>query len=439
MSETIDERYRVLKALGAGSMGVVYLAEDVFLGRPVAIKVIDPVHASHPASHERFVKEARALAQIRHQNVVQVYAFGPHQKSFYFAMEYVEGDNLEVSIDAGETVDVARAIEILRAVADGLDAVHARKLVHRDVKPSNIVIEKGTLRPVLIDFGLARRRSTSSPRVSIAAGTPSYMAPEQATDPEGTRVTFRADIYALACTGFEILTGRMLFDGKDIFEVMLHHMKTPAPKLSSRRPDLAPLDAAFERALSKEPTARHESAKAFVAELELALTEHEKTTRRDTIGPPSERTAAATPSTRYGTVPTGPRERVLVLGRDEALIRQVSRASTRVLATVRRTAEIEHLPTAALLLDAFAREPSGIVIVDEDALEINATDLLRTLRELDRGWQASVLLMSRAFHEARVKLVPFGVRDVLPKPVAVQMLSAALERIVARRSAPDVG
>ena len=124
----IDARYNIVKKLGAGAMGVVYLAEDVFLDRAVAIKVIDPVHGADPDTVARFKKEAQALAKIKHKNVVQVYSFGPHERSFYFAMEYIDGRSLEAAIDAGDTVDVASGIDVLRAVADGLGAVHALKL-----------------------------------------------------------------------------------------------------------------------------------------------------------------------------------------------------------------------------------------------------------------------------------------------------------------------
>jgi len=139
--------------------------------------------------------------------VVLIYAFGAHAESFYFAMEYDPRQSLEEAIDSGATVDVACGIEVLRAIARGLGAVRALKLVHRDVNPSNLVLERDTQRPELIDFGLARRKSTSSPKHSITAGTPMYMAPEQATDAHGTNTTYRADIYALACTAYALFTG----------------------------------------------------------------------------------------------------------------------------------------------------------------------------------------------------------------------------------------
>lgn len=421
----IDERYEVVRQLGAGSMGVVHLAQDVFLDRQVAIKVIDPRHAADPSTVERFKKEARALAKIRHQNVVQIYAFGPHERSFYFAMEYVQGRSLEAAIDAGDTVDVAHGVEILRAVAGGLDAVHDLKLVHRDVKPSNIVIEWATGRPVLIDFGLARRRSASNPRFSITAGTPMYMAPEQATDPDGTKVTFRADIYALACTAYELFTGHAVFEGDDVFTILKGHLKSPPPLLSARRPDLALLDAAFTRALSKVPEERHESASAFVDELVAALKKRDAQQKRDTLAPTS--------SIRSANLPT---ERVLVLARDEALMRQLTKVTTRVIGSASRSAVVERCASASSLVAAFAAEPAAMVLVDEESSELAARDLVQTLRQCSGGGGASILVVSREWQALRAALGAMGVRDVLPKPLAVQMLAQAIERIVARRSLP---
>lgn len=423
----VDERYKVVKKLGAGAMGVVYLADDVFLDRLVAIKVIDPVHAADPQTTERFKKEAQALAKIKHPNVVQIYSFGRHETSSYFAMEYVAGRSLEAAIDAGDTVDVSQGIDVLRAIASGLGAVHALKLVHRDVKPSNIVVENETGRPVLIDFGLARRRSASNPRLSIAAGTPMYMAPEQADDPTGTNVTYRADIYALACTAYELFTGGPVFDGKDIFEILLGHLKHPAPPISSKRPDLAVLDGAFTRALAKKPLERHESATAFVDELAEALRRRAAQTTSDTLAPASDVRPMAN-----GT------ERVLVLARDAGVVRQVTRVTNRALAPSSKGAAIEHCVSAFALIAALAKEPASIVLIDEESSELQITDLVRQLREL-AGASASIVVMSRNWQSLRSTLGIVGVRDFLPKPLVLQMLTATIARIVARRSAPELG
>jgi eukaryotic-like serine/threonine-protein kinase len=419
----IDGRYNIVRRLGSGSMGVVYLADDVFLDRPVAIKVIDPVHAADPQTTERFKKEAQALAKIRHPNVVQVYAFGPHGDSFYFAMEYVAGRSLEEMIDSGETVDVARGLEILRSIASGLGAVHALNLVHRDVKPSNIVIESNTARPVLIDFGLARRKTASNPKHSVTAGTPMYMPPEQATDSNGVNTTYRADIYALACTAYELFTGCPVFDGKDVYEILVGHLKHPPPALSAKRPDLSALDAAFNRALAKDPQKRHESAIAFVDELTEAVRRSEQQRKRDTKAPPS--------SVRN----TGPCERVLLLAGEETVVRQMSRVTVRAVAMTSRTAAIQHVSSASALMAEFMREPAAIVLIDAEACEMHVADLVRALRGGPGGTRAGILVVSRNWQALRPMLTLLGVPDVLPKPLVAQMLTPALERI-ARRSAP---
>lgn len=424
----IDGRYELVRELGAGSMGVVFLARDVFLDRSVAIKVIDPRHASDAQSVERFKKEAQALAKIRNHNVVQVYAFGPHASSFYFAMEYVEGRSLEAAIDAGDTVDVAHGLEVLRAIASGLGAVHERGLVHRDVKPSNIVVEAATGRPVLIDFGLARRRSASNPRFSITAGTPMYMAPEQATDPDGTKVTFRADIYALACSAYELFTGRAVFEGDDVFEILKGHLKSPPPLLSARRPDLALLDPAFTRALAKAPEDRHDSAAAFVAELLDAHQRAEKQRKRDTLAPTS--------SVRNAGAPT---EKIVVLARDEGLVRQMTRAAGRVIGNAGRNAAVTHVASSEALVEAFSNDPAAIVIIDEEGCESSVGDVVAQLRSMSGGRSVSILVLSREWQLLRPTLATMGVRDVLPKPLAIQMFTQAVERIVARRSIADSG
>ena len=267
LPDVIDGRYRVLGRIGSGAMGIVLRAEDLFLQRPVAIKIVDP--GVDPNVSERFVKEAQSLARVRHENVVQVYAFGRFQQASYLAMELVVGHSLESIIDAHaaaqNTVALPRAMAILRAMALGLDAVHHRELVHRDVKPANVIIEKNTDRPVLIDFGLARRRSVSNPRMSLTGGTPSYMAPEQASDPQGLRIGPRTDLYALACTAFELLTGRPEFEGTDIFQVLLQHMNDAPRAISTVRPDLAAFDDILIRALAKEPNDRFASATELVS------------------------------------------------------------------------------------------------------------------------------------------------------------------------------
>jgi eukaryotic-like serine/threonine-protein kinase len=417
----IDGRYRVESRLGAGSMGVVYRAEDVFLGRTVAIKVVDPAHGDDEGTRERFLKEARALAQIRHENVVQVYAFGPHGDSFYFAMEYVSGRNLDDILEElnarKETMELAVAMPIVRQIARGLGAVHERGLVHRDVKPGNIVMEDGTGRPVLVDFGLARNRSAGA-KVSMIAGTPTYMAPEQSTDPDGTRVTYRADIYAFAGTVYELLTGRPLFDIDDPVEVMSAHLKKEAPTVSSRRAELAAFDAVLLRALAKDPAARHESCGAFLAELESAAKKTERALKSFPVEPKSARRVARL-------------ARVIVFT-DDAVAKGVERNLEKVL---RDKGIMPAFERAASASDAFAAAHAPdvrVLVFDDDNVGELAVHVLGQLATIPRSKPLEIVAVARDLASARARLAPLGVNEILPKPMNAHVLASVLGRVAER-------
>ena len=417
----IDGRYRVIGRLGAGSMGVVYRAEDVFLGRTVAIKVVDPEHGDDEATRERFLKEARALAQIRHENVVQVYAFGPHGDSFYFAMEYIPGKNLDDVLEdlnaRQQPMELAQAMPIIRQIARGLGAVHERSLVHRDVKPGNIVIEEGTGRPVLVDFGLARNR-TAGAKVSMIAGTPTYMAPEQSTDPDGTRVTHRADIYAFAGTVFELLAGRPVFDIEDPIDVMTAHLKKEPPPISSRRAEVAAFDAPLLRALAKDPLARYESCEAFLVDLETAAKKAERAMRSFPVEPKSARRVA-----RLARV---------VLFTDDAVARGIERNLEKVL---RDKGIVPAFERAASASDAFAAAHAAdvrVLVFDDDNLGDTAVHVLGQLATIPRSKPLEIVAVARDLAGARTRLAPLGVTEILPKPMNAHVLGSVLGRVAER-------
>ena len=398
-------------------MGVVYRAEDIWLGRAVAIKMVDPAYAADEAASRYFQQEARSLAQIRHENVVHVYTFGRHEGTYYFAMEYVDGVSLESVIEEhaarGETVDLGRALLILRAIARGLGAVHERRLVHRDVKPGNIVIEKDTGRPVLVDFGLARRAKSSNPRMTTTAGTPSYMPPEQARDTDGTRTTAASDIYALACTAFELFTGRPLFEGEDIYEILLAHLNDPPPRISTFRPELAGLDPVFARALAKSPEHRPESCASFMSEIEDVM--------RFVVEPRS----SLRPRPSLTRTPTADAIRLFLLESDDGLARQITRAADRVL----EVPAIECFTGAADLVSAFERCPADIVILDEDASASPCATVVNGLRRLRAN--AEIIVLSRSWESGPSGLAELGVRE-LPKPINMQVLGSVLKSAALR-------
>lgn len=418
----IDGRYRVAEQLGAGSMGVVYRAEDVFLGRTVAIKVIDPAHGADEETGERFLKEARALAQIRHDNVVQVYAFGPHGDSFYFAMEYIAGRNLDDVLEElnarGESMTPQAAMAIIRPIARGLGAVHDRGLVHRDVKPGNIVLEHGTGRPVLVDFGLARQRSNATAKMSSVAGTPSYMAPEQATDPDGSRVTYRADVYALAGTVFELLSGKPMFDHEDVFEILKAHLEQPPTPISSLRPELAAFDAPIARALAKDPLARHESCEAFLADLEAAAKKTERAWRGFPIEPKSGRRVASIVRVVFYT--------------DDAVAKAIERHLEKM---VRDKGIMPAFERAATAHDAFAAAHASdvrLLVFDDDNVGEMAAPLIGQLATIPRSKPLEIVAVTRDLAVSRPRLVALGVREILPKPMNPHVLGTVLGRIVER-------
>jgi serine/threonine-protein kinase len=408
----VDGRYRILERLGSGSMGIVFRAEDIWLGRPVALKMVDAAFARDEAAAKYFQQEARSLAQIRHENVVHVYTFGKHQDAFYFAMEFVDGVTLDTIIDEhsgrGDTVELGRAVSILRSVARGLNAVHERKLVHRDVKPGNVVIEKDTGRPVLVDFGLARRAKVSSPRATTTAGTPSYMPPEQARDVDGTRTTPAADLYALACTAFELFTGRALFEGEDIYEVLLAHLNETPPAISSLRPELVGLNPIFARALAKEPELRHTSCVAFLAEVDDVI--------RDVVAPRSS--LRPRPSIR---TPPPDAIRLFMLETDEGLARQITRTADRSL----DVPAIESFRDPADLVAAFERCPAEILILDEDGSNGSCVGVVQAIRALTRGDRAEIVVLSRSWEKGPTGLAALGARE-LPKPINMQVLGSVL-------------
>lgn len=400
VGETIDGRYRITRDIGAGSMGRVVRADDVFLGRTVALKLLDP----------HLEDEARALARLRHDNVVQVYAFGVHDGVRFFAMEYVEGDTLQERLDAhllrGDCLEPRAVSAIIAAVASGLDAVHARGLVHRDVKPANIVLDRSTERPVLVDFGLARRAGGADGRAATG-GTPLYIAPEQACDADGTATCAASDLYALAATTFELLTGRPVFERPDVSSLLLAHVREPAPLISTIRSSLAPLDAVLATALEKEPSRRQKSCGAFAAELESAVLR---------IG-----SRSMSPS-RSSQVRRG--RRVLVLTRDEALGRQLVRIVERTLPS----APVRNVATVDELLAATSPRTAAIVVDDESIDGSLGDGAAAICEQIEKVTRARIILVTRTWATASDRAEALRARGIriVAKPVSAGVLSAVL-------------
>jgi len=264
VDHTVANRYRLREQLGRGGMGVVWRARDERLGREVALKVLHPWVADDPELRERFEREAAALARLEHPNVVRLYDVLEHDGQTVLVMELVEGDALDTIIRA-RTLGWDEARRYCAPVAAALAHAHARGVVHRDLTPANVLVERGSGRVVVTDFGLARlaRSSRSAPISGILAGTPEYWAPEQAA---GGATGPATDLYALGCVLFRLLTGRMPFEGEDRLATGLRRAHEAAPSLALAAPG-APANAValVDRLLALRTEDRGDAVEAAVA------------------------------------------------------------------------------------------------------------------------------------------------------------------------------
>ncbi|MGQ9895574.1 MAG: serine/threonine-protein kinase [Roseiflexus sp.] len=265
--------YEIQALIGRGGMATVYRGFDHTLERAVAIKMLSDEARSQPGFVERFRQEARLISNLRHPNIVQVYDFGVHNGTPYMVQELLPGPTLEQrivdSVRNGQPLPPDEVVSITHQLAAALDAAHAAGVIHRDVKPANAMWNAlGAL--VLTDFGIAR--STLAPlqqtQIGFVLGTPGYLSPEQA---QGLPVTPASDLYSLGVVVFEMLAGRLPFDGDTPMSIAIQHIQTPPPSLRSLRSDISPaVEAVVLRALAKDPAMRFERAEQFAVALEHA-------------------------------------------------------------------------------------------------------------------------------------------------------------------------
>ena len=269
--------YRIEGVLDRGGMGVLYKATDPALDRTVALKIIAPEHTQNETAVARFKAEARLAASLEHQNIVPIHRAGEEAGVLYLAMRYVPGTNLRRVIDRGP-MDLHRVGRITAEIADALDAAHTKGLVHRDVKPANILVcgEGDQEHVYLADFGLTKRVGSAGDltRVGAWVGTPDYVAPEQI---QGHKVDRRADIYSLGCVLYEMLTGSVAYPKDSDMAKLWAHVTDPPPMPRVVRPDLVEdFDAVVARATAKDPDERYATAGELSAAVSAAIAAQER-------------------------------------------------------------------------------------------------------------------------------------------------------------------
>lgn len=310
MSNSISSlgKYQVLEEIGRGGMGAVYKGYDPSLDRTVAIKLLAPHLVWESAFVERFLREARSAARLQHSNIIPIYDVGQDDDHYYFVMAYLPGSSLKHLIREKGRLSPTEAIPILRQLADALDYAHSKGLVHRDVKPANVLFnERG--QAILTDFGIVKAAQQSKLTATGAAmGTPQYMAPEQVQAAQD--IDARVDQYALGIIAFEMLTGRVPFDAETVTPVLIKQVNEPPPSLLALCPaqSVPPaVESVVHRALSKSPDERYDSCCEFVKALEQALAQpavdvDHKTQSMSAPVPPEQSATLARPASRLSRI-----------------------------------------------------------------------------------------------------------------------------------------
>jgi eukaryotic-like serine/threonine-protein kinase len=263
----VDGRYRILRRIGSGGMADVYCAEDSHLGRQVAIKVLHRRFAQDQEFVERFRREAKSAAGLNHPNVVGVFDRGEHEGTYYIAMEFLTGRTLKDIVTSEAPLPQERVIDVGTQILEAAGFAHRHGVIHRDFKPHNVIVDEHGHAKVT-DFGIARAGASEMTETGSIMGTAQYLSPEQA---QGHAVTATSDIYSIGVMLYEMLAGRLPFEGDSAVAVALKHLSEPPAPISQWRPDVHPaLEAVVMAALAKDPAQRWQSAEDLAAALEAA-------------------------------------------------------------------------------------------------------------------------------------------------------------------------
>jgi CheY-like chemotaxis protein len=407
---TVIAGYRIEERIGRGGMGVVYRAQHLNLQRRAAIKIIAPDLAESEGFRERFTREARIAAALQHPNIVTVYDAGEVDGLLYLAMQFIQGQDLAAILRADGRLRPYRAIDVCRQVASALDAAHAMGLIHRDVKPANVLIEGRNA--FLTDFGLTKQTGTNAQltRAGDVVGTIHYVAPEQI---EGRKVSARSDVYALGCLLYHCLSGQVPFAHETDVAVIYAHLSEQPPNLSDLRPELPDgLDAVMAKALDKSPDRRFPSCGDMISAARAVI---------DAAGPLSETippraSTVAAPEIQEAAA-AARRPRVLLGGLDDR---------TRAVARVALGDRVDVLEAPAQATADRAREQRpDLVILDWAGSGAAGVEALRN-DALTRDAKVLLLVDDRAARDA----ASAGADERLAAPFSPLQLQVKLRRLL---------
>lgn len=330
----LNDRYRLIAQQGSGGMAVIYKAQDLALGRTVAVKILRPSLTNDPEFLKRFRQEARNVANLSHPNIVTVHDVGQDGNTHYIVMEYIDGDDLKRLIRAGAPFSIDRALSIAIKICAGVGYAHRAGLVHADVKPQNVLVTEND-KVKVTDFGIAQALSATQPleRQRIVWGSPHYFSPEQA---QGEPPTPAADVYAIGIVLFEMLTGRLPFVGADQQELALAHIRETPPHASDLNPNVpVHLDRILDKVLSKEPGARYRTAdqlgRILISYRRQGHTATDEIPRVPDRLPPADTAATLPPTPPPSALPGG-------YGAAQSTVPAVMRAQSATEAPTSRTA-----------------------------------------------------------------------------------------------------
>ncbi|HEY1377262.1 MAG TPA: HD domain-containing phosphohydrolase [Gemmataceae bacterium] len=425
--------YRVVDRLGAGGMGVIYLAEHTLMRKRVAIKTLSLTPDQDERLVSRFTAEIRAIGRLRHPNIVAAIDAGRIPSTdpdagalHYFVMEYLPGRDLEALIHAEGPLAPEKACPLAHQVADALLEAHRHRLIHRDIKPSNVLVTP-EWSAKLLDFGLARTRSRLTEPGSVL-GTLGYMAPEQARD--ATTVDERADIYSLGATLFWALTGQDPFPlTSNVAQDLQQRLNNPPPSIRSVRPELpAGLDSVVARMMAVAPADRYPNAQAVMRAL---LPFVEARPRAEETVPLRPAPAPAQPVTAKAAG-TRAHHRVLVVD-DEGGIRTFCSLALRADGI-----ECEEAADGVKALEALAARPFDLVLLDIDMPQLNGTDTMKRIRQAPPAANLKVVMFSgRTAADDMAQMLLAGADDFLPKPFSIVQLRARVKAALRLKDAQD--